>query len=430
MAAEAAAVETASATNVSAANMLANSMQDLHDAEDDEDDDEGGANDESSRPPRHTAVLDGNAYDRKMGLCVDKGMKAAGANAAPGRFKGKRLGWSPDQVQVIDDDCDEDCVVVVEDALGECEPSANDAPGPHIRAPPPRETEVPKLVPKGILKRPRSGSGPREVGGDKEKPPPATARAPLPPPASALPSSSASARPTAALHKPCFEFAQTGQCRRGGVAPCVRVCVRACVHACEHVCVRARACMHACVRVPLRRCLLGRCMSAMRMGAARDALRLCSSTPPPSASLTTNAPIPTPPYTAGCRFEHAVAPCIANPEKYTRYDISWDDEEDRGSCFWDGGGLLDSRVEELVLLCLVCVCICVCVCMCVLVRASSACVCACARACARACVLSLPPPPSQLPSHTHTHTHTHAHRGQQGSSHGDASPPACQGRLV
>ena len=43
-------------------------------------------------------------------------------------------------------------------------------------------------------------------------------------------------------------------------------------------------------------------------------------------------------HTGLCRFAHTLPECIANPEKYTRYEISWDDEEDKGL-------LICSRVE-------------------------------------------------------------------------------------
>ena len=35
-------------------------------------------------------------------------------------------------------------------------------------------------------------------------------------------------------------------------------------------------------------------------------------------------------FGAGCAFRHTVSDFVANPDKYTKYDISWDDEEDTG----------------------------------------------------------------------------------------------------
>jgi hypothetical protein len=167
--------------------MLANSMQDLHELEDDRSDvEDGDQSDVNARPPRHTAVLDGNAYDRKMGLCADKAHRGS---------KGKRLGWCPDQVQVIEDDC----VVVVETEGGDHGP-AGDAAAAEPRLQPPAPS-LPKSLPKGILK-----------GSKSERPAPSSpARAPLAPPATSPPQAG-----SAALTKPCFEFAQTGKCRRGG----------------------------------------------------------------------------------------------------------------------------------------------------------------------------------------------------------------------
>ncbi len=35
-------------------------------------------------------------------------------------------------------------------------------------------------------------------------------------------------------------------------------------------------------------------------------------------------------FGAGCAFRHTVSDFVANPDKYTKYDISWDDDEDTG----------------------------------------------------------------------------------------------------
>jgi hypothetical protein len=246
----AAALAASSANNTVAANTLANSLQSCMGEEDGEPD---------VRPPLHTAVLDDNAYDRKMGLCSPTGgaCSPTGGVAKGGR---KRLGWSPAEVQLIEDDADEEAVIV--DVEGTClaaaairslaaastsaqspvAPSASDRP---------RGDKTLPMPPKGILKTPSAGTA---------------ASQPLAKPAALLPAGSARAEePRVPARggrgadggrnggggggKPCFEFAQTGNCRRG----------------------------------------------------------------------------------AACRFAHALPECMLNPGKYTRYDISWDEEEERGA---------------------------------------------------------------------------------------------------
>ena len=241
----AAALAASSANNTVAANTLANSLQSL---EEEVDPDE--------RPPLHTAVLDDNAYDRKMGMCSPTGGVAKGGR--------KRLGWSPAEVQLIEDDADEedDEEAVIVEAEGTClaaaaisslaasstraqnpvAPSASDRP---------RGDKTLLMAPKGILKKTSAGTAASQ--------PPAK-------PAALLPAGSACAEePRVPARggrvadggrnggrdggKPCFEFAQTAKCRRG----------------------------------------------------------------------------------AACRFAHALPECMVNPEKYTRYEISWDEEEERGA---------------------------------------------------------------------------------------------------
>ena len=251
-AAHAASALAAAATGTVAANTLANgalaSAQGMMDQE--------GEPDE--RPPLHTAVLDDNAYDRKMRLRCNGADKGGG----------KRLGWSPAEVHIIDDDADADqdesddeaAAAVVVDAEGNClEASAISGLGAapmraqqrpwahtHADAPPP-------AAPRGILKAPAAA---RTAATHKQVP--ATPTASLSDSSAHAEEPSVPVRGCVGAHgggkgggpgKPCFEFAQTGKCRRG----------------------------------------------------------------------------------AACRFAHALPECMVNPEKYTRYEISWDEEEDRGA---------------------------------------------------------------------------------------------------
>ena len=243
----AAALAASSANNTVAANTLANSLQSCIGEEEGEPDE---------RPPLHTAVLDDNAYDRKMGLCSPTGGAAKGGR--------KRLGWSPAEVQLIEDDADEedDEEAVIVDAEGTCLAAAAisslaaasaraQSPVAHSASDRPRGDKTLPMPPKGILKTPSAGTA---------------ASQPLAKPAALLPAGSARAEePRVPARggrgadggrngggdggKPCFEFAQTAKCRRG----------------------------------------------------------------------------------AACRFAHALPECMVNPEKYTRYEISWDEEEERGA---------------------------------------------------------------------------------------------------
>ena len=230
----------ASATSTVAANTLANALLSM---------DQEGVPDE--RPPLYTAVLDDNAYDRKMRLRCD----------GAGKGGGKRLGWSPAQVQIINDASDEDddgeaAAAVVVDAEGNCLDasaisSLGAAPVPAQQCP----VAHPSTSPRGILKAPPAA---RKAGSHTQAPATPTASLPdssahaeeprVPARGGGAPGAGNGGRGGGA-GKPCFEFAQTGKCRRG----------------------------------------------------------------------------------TACRFAHALPECMVNPEKYTRYEISWDEEEDRGA---------------------------------------------------------------------------------------------------
>jgi len=141
------------------------------------------------------AVLDDNAYDRKIGLCNGKA-----------KGNGKILGWSEDQVQVIVDDDDEndnsddgEGGQNSRDDIGRASDSGTTSSISAATA----EKKVSKIMPKGILKSA------------------AAAQAAKPP----RPTQEVSSSGATAPGKPCFEYSQTGKCRRGGIRMCVCVSV-------------------------------------------------------------------------------------------------------------------------------------------------------------------------------------------------------------
>ena len=201
--------------------------------------------DEDHKPDLCTAVLDNNAYDRKMGLCASKNAK--NANSKP-KGSGKVLGWSPDQVQVIvddDDDEDEEPTIVGSDV--QCGDDAQSAPvttasavspGLHKSVAPSEKKERRK----GILKSPSSALAAASCASM------ATAHVPesdalLESEAQLTPGADSSANrqvkvggvPLAHAEsrggggKPCFEFSQTGKCRRGGECVCAGVSLCLCL---------------------------------------------------------------------------------------------------------------------------------------------------------------------------------------------------------
>lgn len=137
------------------------------------------------------AVLDDNAYDRKIGLCNGKA-----------KGNGKILGWSEDRVQVIVDDENDDSDdgeggQNSRDEIGRASDSSTTSSISAATA----EKKVSKIIPKGILKSA------------------AAAQAAKPP----RPTQEVSSSGATAPGKPCFEYSQTGKCRRGGI--CMGVCV-------------------------------------------------------------------------------------------------------------------------------------------------------------------------------------------------------------
>ena len=143
------------------------------------------------------AVLDDNAYDRKIGLCNGKA-----------KGKGKILGWSEDQVQVIVDDDENDDSDDGEggqnsrDDIGRAIDSSTTSSISAATA----EKKVSKIIPKGILKSAAAAQAAKSPRPTQE----------------VSSSGGSSSRP--APGKPCFEYSQTGKCRRGGI--CMGVCVR------------------------------------------------------------------------------------------------------------------------------------------------------------------------------------------------------------
>jgi hypothetical protein len=143
------------------------------------------------------AVLDDNAYDRKIGLCNGKA-----------KGNGKILGWSEDQVQVIvDDDNENDDSDDGEggqnsrDDIGRASDSSTTSSISAAIA----EKKVSKIIPKGILKSAAAAQAAKPLRPTQE-----------------VSNSGGSGK---APGKPCFEYSQTGKCRRGGIRMCVCVSV-------------------------------------------------------------------------------------------------------------------------------------------------------------------------------------------------------------